>query len=67
MPQNEKKIIIDPDLEQTYLDGYYFQTYRCTNCGPPWHNTNNVDVMIPKGKPRPKKLKCPNCEVESLE
>lgn len=63
-----KPIIIDPDLSERELDGYYVQRFYCTNCHDPIHlNIASVDVMILKGKPRPKKLMCPNCETENLE
>lgn len=62
-----RDVIIEPDLDERDLDGYYFQTYTCNNCRLPWHGVlSTVDVMILKGKPRPKQLKCPNCELETL-
>lgn len=60
--------IIDPTLEERAKDGYYFVRYCCENCSNPTKlGFDGVDVMVPTGEMKPKKLKCPNCLTASLK
>ena len=60
-------IIIDPDLEERKLEGYYFMRYYCRNCGnSSCLGFNGVDVMIPIGVLKVPSLFCPNCKCREL-